>query len=381
MGPLAGFKVIEMASVGPVPMCGMLLADMGAEVIRVDRTTETELGVQRDPAYEITGRGKRSVALDLKHRAGKATAMTLIERADALIEGYRPGVMESLGLGPTPCLDANPRLVYGRLTGWGQDGPLAPAAGHDMNFVALTGALHAIGAAGGPPVAPLNLVGDFAGGSLFMALGIVSALLERQRSGAGQVVDAAIIDGVSALLASVHGQVSAGVWQDNRGEHIIGGAAPWNTVYKTRDGEYISICGIESRFFGLLLEKLGIDPESLPNRHDRKNWLALQKIFSEIFLSRTRSEWCELLEGSDCCFAPVLSVREMRQHPHVVAREMFCQVSDVDQPRPAPRFSRSQPTIDRPPVQRAGQHSEEVLREHGLSAKEIAQLRSTAAVR
>jgi alpha-methylacyl-CoA racemase len=354
----------------------MLLADLGADVIRIDRVEGTELGVHRDPALEVTGRGKRSVALDLKQADGRDAAMALISQADVLIEGYRPTVMEGLGLGPSVCLERNPRLIYGRLTGWGQEGPLASAAGHDMNFVALTGALHAIGTMDGPPVPPLNLLGDFAGGSLFLALGIVSALVERQNSGIGQVIDAAIIDGVSALLASVHGQASGGIWHERRGLHTIGGAAPWNTVYEARDGKHITFCGIESRFYNLFLEKLGIELSSLPDRHDRKNWLDLRARFEEIFMSRDAAEWCSLLEGTDCCFAPVLSITEARRHPHVVAREMFCSVEGVEQPRPAPRFSRTSPEISRPPIREPGQHSTEILLEAGLTLEQIESLRT-----
>lgn len=367
MGPLEGYKVIELASVGPVPMCGMLLADLGADVIRIDRLSQAELGVHRDPTFEVTGRGKRSVALDLKQPTGRDAALTLISRADVLIEGFRPTVMESLGLGPADCFEHNPQLIYGRLTGWGQEGPLASAAGHDMNFVALTGALHAMGSPDGPPVPPLNLLGDFAGGSLFLALGIVSALVERQHSGIGQVVDAAIIDGVSALLASVHGQASGGIWQDQRGSHIIGGAAPWNAVYETRDGKHITFCGIESRFYNLFLEKVGIETSSLPDRHDRTNWPGLRAKFERIFLARDATDWCDLLEGTDCCFAPVLSVMDARHHPHAIARDMFCTVDGVEQPRPAPRFSRTPTGISRPPVREPGQHSTEVLAEVGLT--------------
>ncbi len=380
MGPLSGYQVVEMASIGPIPMCGMLLADMGADVIRIDRMTEKELGTRRDPRFEITGRGKRSLAVDLKTADGKATVMALLEQSDVLIEGYRPGVMERLGLGPEDCLRLNPRLVYGRLTGWGQDGPLSQAAGHDMNFIALAGALHAIGSADGPPVPPLNLVGDLAGGSLFLAFGIACALLEREKSGLGQVIDSAIIDGVSSLLASVHGQASAGTWQANRGEHIVGGAAPWNTVYETADGKHISICGIESRFYEVLLDKLHIDAATLPERTHRENWPVLRARFSDIFRSRTRDEWSQLLEGSDCCFAPVLSVTEMRQHPHVQQRAMFCSVDGVEQPAPAPRFSRSHPEIKHPPLVRPGQHSDQVLTDYGFSPAQIKALRSRGAI-
>ncbi|RYF57288.1 MAG: CoA transferase, partial [Comamonadaceae bacterium] len=323
MGPLNGLKIIEMASIGPIPMCGMLLSDLGADVIRVDRTAAADLGMKRDARFDLTSRGKRSIALDLKSPAGRDVVLDLVRTSDALIEGFRPGVMERLGLGPEHCQAVNASLVYGRLTGWGQDGPLASAAGHDMNFIALTGALHAIGPKEIAPVAPLNLLGDFAGGSLFMALGVVSALYERSRSGRGQTVDAAIVDGVSSLMASIHGHVAGGTWRQERGEHVIGGAAPWNTVYETKDGLYVSLCAIEDRFFALLLGLLEIDPASVPDRMDRANWPALQRRLADIFLSKSRVEWCEMLEGTDVCFAPVLSPAEARHHPHMKERAVF----------------------------------------------------------
>lgn len=380
MGPLAGFKVVEFASIGPIPMCGMLLADMGAEVIRIDRIGDSDLGIKRDPAYEYTGRGKRSIALDLKKPEGVAAALRLLSAADVLIEGFRPGVMERLGLGPSSCLQVNPSLVYGRLTGWGQEGPLAKAAGHDMNFIALTGALDAIGLAGGPPVAPLNLLGDFAGGSLFLAFGIACALAAADGRGRGQVIDAAITDGVLALMASIHGQAAAGTWRSGRGEHVIGGGAPWNTVYETSDGLYVSVCAIEGRFYEVLLELLGLHGSDLPDRMDRAQWPQLRERLAQIFRSRTRDAWCSLLEGSDACFAPVLGASEAQLHPQARAREMFIDVGGKPHPAPAPRFSRTPATIQGEPVLRPGQHSAQVLAQAGFADAEIQQLAECGAV-
>lgn len=380
MGPLSGYRVLELASVGPIPLCGMLLADLGAEVIRIDRTGDVDLGVRRDPAFEYTGRGKRSIAVDLKHADGVRTVLALVARTDALIEGFRPGVMERLGLGPQPCLSAQPQLVYGRLTGWGQTGPLSMAAGHDMNFLALTGALDAIGTRGGPPVAPLNLVGDFAGGSLFLALGIAAALASPQGWGRGQVIDAAITDGVSALMASIHGQVEAGTWLAGRGDHLIAGGAPWNTVYETADGLYVTVCPIEQRFFDVLLTHLDIDPASMPDRMDRAHWPVWRQRLEQVFRSRTRDAWCALLEGTDACFAPVLSAAEARHHPQATQRGMFVSYEGKTHPAPAPRFSGTPATIGGPLVLRAGQHTSQVLQGAGFEADDIRRLLASGAV-
>jgi alpha-methylacyl-CoA racemase len=380
MGPLQGFKVIEMAAIGPAPLAGMLLADMGAQVLRIDRLGEADLGIKRDPRFDVASRGKRSLALDIKSAAGRDVLLRLLRDADALIEGFRPGVMERLGLGPADCHAVNPGLVFGRMTGWGQQGPLAQAAAHDLNYIALTGALEAIGPADGPPVAPLNLVGDFGGGSMFLAMGVLAALLERTRSGRGQVVDAAIVDGVAALMAGVHGQLAGGTWRARRGEHVLGGAAPWNTVYATRDGHYVSVCAIEQRFFAELLQRLDIDPRSVPDRMDRANWPALRERFAAIFATRTRDEWCAVLEGSDACFAPVLHVSEAPQHPHALARQAFVMNDGVRQPAPAPRFDRTPSAVQGPTVARAGEHGDAVLRDGGFSAAEIAALRAAGVI-
>ncbi len=377
MGPLHGFKIIEMAAIGPAPLAGMLLADMGAEIVRIDRLGDADLGIKRDPFFDVTTRGKRSVALDIKSPVGRDAVLRLVGRADALIEGFRPGVMERLGLGPADCHAVNPGLVFGRMTGWGQQGPLAKAAAHDLNYIALTGALEAIGPADGAPVAPLNLVGDFGGGSMFLAMGVLAALLERSRSGQGQVVDAAIVDGVAALMAGIHGQWAGGTWRRQRGEHILGGAAPWNTVYRTSDGAYVSVCAIEQRFFADLLRRLEIDPASVPDRMDRANWPALRARFETLFAQRTRAEWCALLEGSDACFAPVLHLSEAPLHPHAVAREAFVEVNGLRQPAPAPRFDRTPSQVQGPTIRRQGEHSEAVLADWGFAEDEIAALRAT----
>lgn len=379
MGPLSGFRIIEIAALGPAPLAGMLLGDMGAEVIRVDRLGEADLGIRRDPRFDLAARGKRSVALDLKSPAGREAVLRLVRGADALIEGFRPGVMERLGLGPADCHAVNPRLVFGRMTGWGQQGPLAQAAGHDLNYIALTGALEAIGPADGPPVAPLNLVGDFGGGSTFLAMGVLAALLECSRSGRGQVVDAAIVDGVAALMAGIHGQLAGGTWRARRGEHILGGAAPWNTVYETQDGRYVSVCAIEQRFFAELLQRLQIDPATVPDRMDRANWPVLRERLAAIFVTRTRDEWCAILEGSDACFAPVLHISEAATHAHALAREAFVTHDGIRQPAPAPRFDRTPSRVQGPTIARAGQHTDAVLREAGFDDAEIAALRHAGA--
>ena len=380
MGPLQGFKVIEMAAIGPVPLAGMLLADMGAEVLRIDRLGEADLGIRRDPRFDVASRGKRSLALDLKSDAGRAVVLRLARDADALIEGFRPGVMERLGLGPADCHAVNPGLVFGRMTGWGQTGPLAQAAAHDLNYIALTGALEAIGEAGRPPVAPLNLVGDYGGGSMFLVTGVLAALLERTRSGRGQVVDAAIVDGVGALMAGVHGQLAGGTWRAQRGEHILGGAAPWNTVYETLDDGHVSVCAIEQRFFAELLKRLEIDPATMPDRMDRAHWPAWRERLAAVFRRRTRDEWCAVLEGSDACFAPVLHVGEAAAHRHAQARQAFVMNDGVPQPAPAPRFDRTPSAVQGPTVARPGQHGDAVLRDGGFGDAEIAALRAAGVV-
>ncbi|HKA55013.1 MAG TPA: CaiB/BaiF CoA-transferase family protein [Candidatus Binatia bacterium] len=379
MGVLSGYKVIEFAGIGPAPMCAMLLSDMGAEVLRIDRAEDANLGIPTDAKYSVLNRGRRSVALDLKRKEGTGVALKLIERADALIEGFRPGVMERLGLGPEPCLARNPRLVYGRMTGWGQDGPLAHAAGHDINYIALTGALHSIGRKGEAPVPPLNLVGDFGGGGVYLALGVVGALLEAQKSGKGQVIDVAMIDGASSLMAAIYGLRAAGRWTDQRGENILDTGAHYYDVYETSDGKYVSVGSIEPKFYAELLHLAGLEHEELPRQNDRAAWPGLKERVAAIFRTKTREEWCRLMEGSEVCFAPVLSMQEAPNHPHNRERGTFVEFEGVVQPAPAPRFSRTPSAIQRPPA-RPGEHTEEALRDWGFSAVELEQLHGSGAV-
>lgn len=379
MGVLSGYKVIEFAGIGPAPMCAMLLSDMGAEVLRIDRAEDANLGIPTDSKYSVLNRGRRSVAVDLKRKEGAAVALKLIERADALIEGFRPGVMERLGLGPEQCLARNPCLVYGRMTGWGQDGPLAQAAGHDINYIALIGALHSIGRKGEAPVPPLNLVGDFGGGGVYLALGVVAGLLEAQKSGTGQVIDVAMIDGAASLMAAIYGLRAAGVWSDQRGENILDTGAHYYNVYETRDGKYVAIGSIEPKFYAELLRLTGLESERLPRQNDRSTWPALQERLVALFRTKTRDEWCRLMEGSEVCFAPVLSMQEAPSHPHNRERGTFVECEGVVQPAPAPRFSRTPSAIQRPPA-RPGEHTEEALREWGFGAAELEQLHGCGAI-
>jgi len=341
-GPLAGVKVVEFVGIGPGPMCGMLLADLGADVLRIDRTTPSGLGIERPERFDLLLRGKRKVAVDLKQPAGLALARALLARADASIEGFRPGTMERIGLGPDACLAANPRLVYGRVTGFGQEGPLASAAGHDLNYIALAGALHAIGRDGAPPTPPLNLLGDYAGGALLLAFGIVCAVLSARQSGRGQAVDAAMIDGAAALMTPFFGLRAAGLHDGPRGTNLLDSGAPFYDVYACADGEYVSIAPIEAKFRTVLVERLasaGMATADLPDFDDRARWPELRRRLAAIFAERTRAEWCALLEGTDACFAPVLAPRDAPLHPHHAARGTFVRIDGIDQPAPVPRFS------------------------------------------
>ena len=375
MGPLAGIRVLELEAIGPGPFAGMLLADMGADVLLVDRPSATDLGLKRERWNDVMMRGRRSVTLDLKSPQGVEAALELIARADALIEGFRPGVTERLGLGPEVALAKNPRLVYGRMTGWGQDGPLAARAGHDINYIALAGVLHAFGRKGEAPVPPLNLVGDFGGGGMLLGFGIACALLEAQRSGKGQVVDAAMVEGASQLAAMFSGMLAAGRWSEARGENTLDTGAPWYNTYETKDGKYVSIGSIETRFYEELLEKLNLKNEPLPPQHDRAGWPELHRRFAAAFKSKTRDEWSAVFEGSDACFAPVLTFSEARSHPHNVARASFVEVGGVTQPAPAPRFSRTPAEIRRPPPER-GAGGREALADWGFDEATIARLAS-----
>jgi alpha-methylacyl-CoA racemase len=374
MGPLAGLKILEFEAIGPGPFCGMMLADMGADVLLVDRPGDSGLGLGRDRWFEVMMRGRRSATLDLKSKGGAEAALALAGRADAIIEGFRPGVMERLGLGPDALLKQNPKLVYGRMTGWGQDGPLSSRAGHDINYIALTGVLHAIGRAGGAPVPPLNLVGDFGGGGMLLAFGIACGLVEAQRSGKGQVVDAAMVDGASVLAAMFSGMLAAKRWSEVRGENVLDTGAPWYDTYETKDGKYVAVGSIEPKFYEELLLRLGLQAAGLPKQHDRKSWPALRKLFTEKFKEKSRDEWCKVFDGSDACFAPVLTFSEAQAHPHNVARNTFTRSGKVDQPAPAPRFSRTPGKIRREPPER-GQGGNEALQDWGFSENEISSLK------
>src|SRR5215831_8740399 len=373
MGPLAGVRILEFEAIGPVPFCGMLLADMGADVLLVDRTEDAQLGFLRERWYDVMFRGRRSATLDLKTANGIDAALTLADKADALIEGFRPGVMERLGLGPDALLARNPKLVYGRMTGWGQDGPLAARAGHDIDYIALSGALHAIGRSGQAPIPPLNLVGDFGGGGMLLAFGVACALFETQRSGKGQVVDAAMIDGASLLTAMFWGLQAAGHWSDERGANVLDSGAPWYDSYETKDGQFVAIGAIERKFYAELLKHLGLAGVALPEQNDRAGWSALHERFAAAFKTRTRDEWCRVFEGSDACFAPVLTFREAAEHPHAVARNAHVTIGGVMQPAPAPRFSRTPGAIRGAPPER-GTGGRKALQEWGFSAEEVQRL-------
>jgi len=370
-GPLTGFKVVELAGIGPGPFCAMMLADMGAEVICVDRKTPGALG----GGGSIVDRGRRTIILDLKNPASVEIVLRLVKRSDVLIEGMRPGVMERLGLGPEPCLQRNPRLVYGRMTGWGQTGPLAQAAGHDLNYIAITGALNAMGHADRAPTPPLHLVGDMGGGAMMLAFGIVSALLETSRSGQGQVVDAAICDGVSLLATMYYAMLKSGIWSTRREANMLDGGAHFYSCYACADGKFVSIGAIEPQFYALLLQRCGIDDSDFKAQWVQKEWPALRRKLEALFKTRTRDQWCELLECSDACFAPVLDFAEAAQHPHNVARGTFIETNGVTHPVPAPRFSRTPGAAGTVP--KVGQHTLEILSELGFSEIEIMTLRES----
>ncbi|MDE2453977.1 MAG: CoA transferase [Burkholderiales bacterium] len=380
MGPLNGLRVIELAGIGPGPMCAMLLADLGADVVRIDRTEDSGLGVPMAPRFAVNSRSRRSISLDTKSAAGREAALRLIDGADVLIEGFRPGVAERLGLGPADCQARNPRLVYGRMTGFGQSGPLAEAAGHDINYIALTGALDAIGAAGAKPLPPLNLVGDYGGGALYLAFGIMSALFERQRSGRGQVVDAAMVDGAASLMSIFYGLHAAGTWGGGRGANLLDGGAPFYDSYETADGRHVALGALEPKFFAQLAARLGLDARFVRGQYERSLWPEMRAAIAAAVKTRTRDAWCAELEGSDACFAPVLSIAEAPQHPHARARGAFVSVDGVVQPAPAPRFDRCSPEPPRP-APKPGEHTDELLAEAGYGAAEIAALRTAGAAR
>lgn len=374
MGPLHGFRIIELAGIGPGPFCGMMLSDMGAEVIRVDR-----VGASTRRPKDVLARNRRSIAVDLKQPKGVETVLRLVETADALFEGFRPGVTERLGIGPDDCLARNEKLVYGRMTGWGQEGPMAQAAGHDINYIGLAGALHAIGRPGERPVPPLNLVGDFGGGGMLLAFGLVCGLLETQRSGKGQVVDAAMVDGAASLMAMFFSMGAMGAFTENRGTNMLDGGAHFYNTYETRDGKYICIGSIEPQFYALLVEKAGLDKERFAAQMDSSRWRAFEEELIEVFKSKTRDEWCDIMEGSDVCFAPVLSIFEAPEHPHNKARETFVEVDGIMQPAPSPRFSRTVPRISHG-ARVAGEDSVAVLKDCGFDDAEIGELQQAAVI-
>jgi len=380
MGPLDGLRVVELASIGPGPMCAMLLADQGADVVRVDRLEASGLGVTMDKRHDVNARSRRSVALDLKAPAGRDAVLRLTDRADVLIEGWRPGVAERLGLGPADCQVRNPGLVYGRMTGFGQTGPLAGAAGHDLNYIALTGALHGIGPAGGKPVPPLNLVGDYGGGALYLAFGLMAALFERQRSGQGQVVDAAMVDGAASLMSIFYGLQAGGSWGAPRGANLLDGGAPFYDTYETSDGRHVALAALEPKFFAELAAKLGLDERFVQRQYDRRLWPEMREAIAAVVQTKTRDAWCAVLEGSDACFAPVLSIEEAPLHRHAREREAFVTLDGVVQPGPAPRFDRSRAAPPRP-APSVGEHTAEVLAEAGFGADEIAALQASGVAR
>jgi alpha-methylacyl-CoA racemase len=372
-GPLAGVKVLEFEAIGPGPFAGMLLADMGADVLLVDRPASSDLGLKRERWMDVMLRGRRSVTLDLKSKNAAATALELVSRADALIEGFRPGVMERLGLGPDACLKLNPKLVYGRMTGWGQDGPLAPRAGHDINYIALAGVLHAFGRKGQAPVPPLNLVGDFGGGGMLLGFGIACALLHAQKTGQGQVVDAAMVEGASLLAAMFSGFLAAGSWSEERGANMLDTGAPWYDCYATSDGKYVAIGAIEAKFFEELVQRLGLS--GLPPQNERARWPEMREAFAKTFKQKTRDDWVKVFEGSDACFAPVLTFSEARRHPHNLARRGYVSLARLEQPAPAPRYSATPAEVRRVPPER-GAGGRAALADWGFADGDIGRLRS-----
>ena len=375
MGPLKGLKIIEMAGIGPGPFCGMVLADLGAEIIRVDRASAIGTGSKQEPS----NRGKKSIAVDLKAKEGVEVVLKLVETADAIFEGFRPGVMERLGIGPEVCLARNDRIVFGRMTGWGQEGPLANAAGHDINYISLSGALAAIGRPGSPPVPPLNLIGDFGGGGMLLALGLVAALLESKESKKGQVVDAAMTDGSALLMTMIYSMQSSGMWKTTMGSNLLDGGSHFYDTYECKDGKFISIGSIEPQFYALLCQIAELDEKVFSKQMSRDLWPEQKEEIKKIFLNKTRDEWCELMEGTDVCFAPVLDMSEAPEHPHNKERKTFIDLEGVIQPAPAPRFSRTEPEVVSSPSI-VGEHTNEVLFSIGLSEEDISSLKTSGAV-
>lgn len=386
-GPLAGVRVVELAGVGPAPFAGMVLADLGASVVRVDRPSAPVAAAAAAPPAaptadhpEMMNRGKRSIVVDLKQTGGAEVALALAASSDILLEGFRPGVAERLGIGPRQCWERNPRLVYGRVTGWGQTGPLAPAAGHDINYIALAGALAHMGRAGGPPTPPINLVGDFGGGGMLLAVGALAALLEARRSGKGQVVDAAMVDGAALLMTMTHDWAARGMWSDRRGSNLLDTGAPFYDVYETADGEYMAVGALEPQFLAELLERLGLDCSDLGDPRDPAAWPPLRARLAEAFAARTRREWTDFFSEGDACVSPVLTMSEARRHPHNRARSLFAEVDGRPQPAPAPRFSRTSPPPPAP-APRPGADTDQILAEAGFPPGAVGRLRKSGAVR
>ena len=377
-GPLRGVKVLEIAGIGPGPFCCMVLADLGADVVRVDRAERVGKGSPEGAKFDVMARGRRSVGVDLKNPEGVAAVLDLVAEADVLVEGFRPGVAERLGIGPDACLARNPRLVYGRMTGWGQTGPYSSMAGHDINYIALSGALHPIGRRGEAPVPPVNFVGDFGGGGMLLALGICAALVEARGSGSGQVVDAAMTDGSALLTTMFHGLLASGAWSTERGTNLLDTGSHMYDVFECADGEHISLGSLEPQFYAEMCERLGIPIDEMPE-YDRARWPEFKERIRGVVRTKTRAEWCELLDGTDVCFAPVLSLKEAQTHPHNVARGTFVEVEGVVQPAPAPRFSRTPGAVRRPPSV-AGAHTDEVLADWGMSADRVAALKASGAI-
>jgi alpha-methylacyl-CoA racemase len=379
-GPLEGVRIVELAGLGPAPFAGMMLADAGADIIRIDRADRATYPPMDGAHVDLMNRGRRSVAVDLKHPDGVALVLDLVAGADGLMEGFRPGVAERLGLGPDVCLARNPKVVYGRMTGWGQDGPMAQSAGHDIDYIALSGALGAIGREGERPLPPLNLVGDFGGGGMLLAFGMVSAILGARATGTGQVVDAAMVDGAASLMTMTYTLRAAGIWQDERGTNLLDTGAHFYEVYECADGGYFGVGAIEPQFYAELMRLLGLGDEDLSTQMDRTTWPAMKARFATIFATRTRVEWEGVFAGTDACAAPVLSPAEAPDHPHNKVRGTFTEVAGVVQPAPAPRFLSTPGAIRRPPPH-PGQHGDEALADWGLSDAQVAGLRSSGAIR